>query len=528
MAFKLIVEDASGPQGEVLLRPGANTLGRAATCNVMLDSPFLSRRHARLVVSGDTLEVFDLDSHNGLFVNGAKVRKAGLVQGDALFAGSRKLVVVHAEDADVQRDPETQMVRAALPEQLLTSLDDLQALALREALSSDDATVRNLAMMYRVTERDARNLGHDEFLRDMLDLLRESTLASLAILLIQDDKGVLMPRAILREGDASSSPALPSTWPLARKVCDEREILFTRDVQAPPGLLEPLWSAAVPLAVLCAPLIHENLVKGCVLVARGFQDSGYADAEVELVAAIAHLLAGRLSEEPVERPPERSDEVERMVRSAHPGRMADRLMEYLHGGPFGGPSVTREQGVVVYAELTGVEDKLDHVPIEAAEKLMAEFHARALEAADRFGGHLEAAFACGVALVFTGSEPHTALTALRAAVRVASLNLASLIPGFDTAGVRVGVDVGPLTTGLIGRERVMYMLMGKAARVAARVADVAQSGQVVATAELRTVLGNQSNVQVVALGPHALRGFARPVELFLLDDPALRGEEGAS
>jgi DNA-binding winged helix-turn-helix (wHTH) protein len=52
----------------LLLGEGENVIGRDPGCNVWLDVPGVSRRHARVVVSGDAVAVEDLGSKNGTFV----------------------------------------------------------------------------------------------------------------------------------------------------------------------------------------------------------------------------------------------------------------------------------------------------------------------------------------------------------------------------------------------------------------------------------------------------------------------------
>ena len=71
------------------LRPGENVLGRDPDDGIDLDSPTVSRRHARIQISatGPTLE--DLDSKNGTFLKGERVTTAvALSNGDEIRAGS--------------------------------------------------------------------------------------------------------------------------------------------------------------------------------------------------------------------------------------------------------------------------------------------------------------------------------------------------------------------------------------------------------------------------------------------------------
>ena len=76
------------------LQPGAiKTIGRASRADFILDVALVSRLHCRLTASDDNLEVVDLESTNGTFVNDERVDKANLVTGDRLRIGRVELTV---------------------------------------------------------------------------------------------------------------------------------------------------------------------------------------------------------------------------------------------------------------------------------------------------------------------------------------------------------------------------------------------------------------------------------------------------
>jgi DNA-binding winged helix-turn-helix (wHTH) protein len=71
------------------LRPGDNILGREPEDGVNLDSPTVSRRHARISISGADAVLEDLGSKNGTFVGGEPVSTAvQLKDGDEIRTGS--------------------------------------------------------------------------------------------------------------------------------------------------------------------------------------------------------------------------------------------------------------------------------------------------------------------------------------------------------------------------------------------------------------------------------------------------------
>jgi DNA-binding winged helix-turn-helix (wHTH) protein len=70
------------------LQPGENVLGRDEAC-IRIDSPTVSRRHARIRISGTEAVIEDLGSKNGTFVSGERVSAAvRLRDGDEVQVGS--------------------------------------------------------------------------------------------------------------------------------------------------------------------------------------------------------------------------------------------------------------------------------------------------------------------------------------------------------------------------------------------------------------------------------------------------------
>jgi len=73
----------------VPLREGENILGRVEDAVVWIDSPRVSRRHARIVVSGGKATIEDLGSKNGTFVSGHRIdRPTSLEGGDEIVLGA--------------------------------------------------------------------------------------------------------------------------------------------------------------------------------------------------------------------------------------------------------------------------------------------------------------------------------------------------------------------------------------------------------------------------------------------------------
>jgi len=69
-------------------------VGRSRECDIRLTDPNVSRKHAELRNENGSYWVIDLDSTNGLEVNGRRVQRAKLANGDVILMGSTELTFV--------------------------------------------------------------------------------------------------------------------------------------------------------------------------------------------------------------------------------------------------------------------------------------------------------------------------------------------------------------------------------------------------------------------------------------------------
>lgn len=90
----------SGPLiGKLLqLKEGSTTIGRATDADIEINDARISRHHVRLNVDGEKVTVEDLGSTNGTFVNGAKISKKELSDGDKIQISSQLIFKFALQD----------------------------------------------------------------------------------------------------------------------------------------------------------------------------------------------------------------------------------------------------------------------------------------------------------------------------------------------------------------------------------------------------------------------------------------------
>jgi hypothetical protein len=191
-------------QGTVVpLADGAELLiGRESDLDIVLQEDMVSRKHAKVTIRGDEIQISDLGSTNGTFVNGQKVKRARLGEGDRVLVGTSLMKVVRA-DATAE---------APLP---------------RPGTPAPHATRRPAAMQGRLDEVP---------LPDLLQLLSASRKTGVLVL----DAGSVEGHVHFADGKVTgcmlgSAPALPPQKAFARLLAFERGAFELRPAEEVPA-----------------------------------------------------------------------------------------------------------------------------------------------------------------------------------------------------------------------------------------------------------------------------------------------------
>ncbi len=94
LMWMLDASDPSLKQTTFRIAAGAvKTIGRSTGAEFMIEAPLVSRLHCQVTATADGIDVKDLDSTNGTFVNGRRVTTARLQAGDRLRVGRVELTI---------------------------------------------------------------------------------------------------------------------------------------------------------------------------------------------------------------------------------------------------------------------------------------------------------------------------------------------------------------------------------------------------------------------------------------------------
>jgi len=89
---RLIISCADEEPREYPLTHGRFVIGRTAENDIQLDSRFVSRHHAQLTMGPRTAVVEDLNSTNGIYFGGRRIKRRTLKDGEAFVIGEHELM----------------------------------------------------------------------------------------------------------------------------------------------------------------------------------------------------------------------------------------------------------------------------------------------------------------------------------------------------------------------------------------------------------------------------------------------------
>lgn len=162
---------------------GVTLIGRSLDCHVTIEDPLVSRQHARVVIEDDVARVEDLESRNGVKLNGATIKApTPLKDGDRLRIGTQDLVFCRVDPVGAAHAKTTGVLRLCAncrlpyPREMLqcpncAATEQTDEETLSGAHGSEKQTAWSLQLLTEALEK-ALTLGRDQ---DAERIIRRAT-----------------------------------------------------------------------------------------------------------------------------------------------------------------------------------------------------------------------------------------------------------------------------------------------------------------------------------------------------------------
>ena len=241
---------------------------------------------------------------------------------------------------------------------------------------------------------------------------------------------------------------------------------------------------------------------------------GFTDAEVELLAGIMPPLTLAILLQTTHRDT-------RTLLTTYLGRhAADRVL----AGNIVRGRAEPIRAVVWFSDLVGFTRISDNMSAGNVLALLNDYAQVQIEAIEAHAGHVLKFIGDGLLAIFPDDDTTKACArALDAAIemrkRIAALNVKRAAAGLPVTDTHLALHVGELLYGnLGGPRRLDFTVLGSAVNEAARIEALCASldQKVIVSWAFHEAAGD-ARARLVSLGRYAMKGIARPQELFTLD-----------
>ena len=483
---KLIVQLSGGRFRELELER-TNSLGRHPDQDIQVMDPLVSKEHLIVEQLAGEWYLRDLDSRNGTWVNGERVKGRVRIQNnDRIKVGTTHLVFINRGDrkptgdhtvtignsleSSIQGSLYRESAEEFLPVDLMPSID---------ALKRDYEKLRLASRLHREVAFDVRL---EVLLPRVLDHLFGLFKADRGVILLDEGQGVLQPRAVkVRGKEEQESIQLSQT--ILNKVLSERAAVLTRDAQ-----MDDRFQRAQSVIIqgirstMCVPLLaRDSSVMGVIhldslVVANAFteKDLGMLQA-VALQAAIA-IENSRLVER-IEREAVTRQKLEKMLSPNLVEKVVSGDVKIQKGGEL-------REVVVMFTDIRQFSQIVEKMPPQEVVGLLNEYFEVLVDVVFEFDGTLDKFLGDGMMAVWGApvADPQAAEKAIRCAVAmqqtVQRFNALRRLDGKLPIWTGIGIDKGQAIVGYTGSTRTMsYTAIGPTVNIASRLCAAARPGE---------------------------------------------------
>lgn len=484
---KLAGRLADGKFGEFSLGV-RTTLGRHPANTLRLVDREVSKEHATIERVGTVFVLRDLNSSNGIFVNGRRVRELRLRDGDEIALGNSRLVFSSGEGATTS--PGVTVVGSAqsMPAFLaqLEHKEDnefrpVDQITDQQAIRQDYEKLRIANEFHRMVglERDQKSLL-DKILKVAFQLLA----ADNAVLFLPNEQGELEPQAVSRRKGGEDEVVVSDT--VLKRVTETRQAVLTAN-----AILDSRFSSSESIvaqgirSAMAVPLLTKGALKGVLFCDTRERTNAFSEKDLKILSGIASQAAVALENADLARKIEveavTRAELSRFLSKAVADAVIQGQVEQLRA-----PKLTEVS--VIFADIRGFTRMSEADPPEETVAMLNAFFTAMASVVFRHEGNLDKFIGDCVMAVWgpPASHPDAAARALRAALEmqheVELLNQQREAAGQKRIEVGIGVNTGQAVVGYMGStERHEYTAIGDSVNTASRLCSIARGSEVICT-----------------------------------------------
>lgn len=501
MTDRLVVIDGPFAGAEVSLGE-STSIGRSDENDLVLNNPYVSRRHARLIREIDGYTIENLSTAQMPRPGAPLITRRMLRVGDRFVIGPITLRILESDAVPDAAGKDILLIqRTRSPAH--TVFDRLPA---TPSLDAGDIGKRLSAL---IDVGLALQTEHE--IDRLLERIAQALLGTLEIdrcgIFLRDEKD---PVIVMSGGGRAEKSALPFSRTLLSRAIDNGEAFLTEDAGADSRLSTDSIIGAAIRSAMVAPMWGRDRIIGAVVVENSGRPAAFGGEDLRLLVALANS-GGTAIENSflLKKVKQEAEERAALARFLSPV-VADEVRKH---GVMDKLKGARRRITVLFTDIRGFTSLAESLEpeellegLDRALTLMSEAILAEEGTIDKFTGD-------GVLAFFGAPLPQDdhAARALRSALAIRDLCGALATRSGRPLRAGIGVATGEAIVGPIGSKlRLEYTAIGDVVNVASRLVGMAAAGQILASGETgRAAPGFETRT----LGSSALKGRSESIEI---------------
>jgi adenylate cyclase len=540
-----LIEQSDGP-APVLheLRLGCNRIGRELSNDIVFVHSSLSRNHAEIELTQETVYIRDLGSLNHTYVNESQINQCPLQDGDLIRFGGVVCKFVTALRSDPQRLPNTaELVPTAedLPGSkkfsVLTQLPpDHTSTTLAELITQNSPDQKHSVINLRQQESHARTVDKLKILLEVskqlsapqaLDQLLDNILNLLFEIMHVDRGGILLfdvqthqleQRAVkFRNGIPETKNFYSAT--IAESVYQQGEAILAADAANDSRFNDSRSILQQSIhASMCVPLKPKNEVVGVLYVDNLSLTYAYNLEDLEFLSGLANQAAIALDNAQLYQQIQTETVLRTRLEQFFPKSVWKKIEEE------GGLGIIETDVTVLFADIsrfTQLSSQME--PRQIIEMLNEYFTVLVEEIIFKYEGTLANYMGDGLLAVWGAPYAHSedADRAVQAAIAmqkaVCAINQRWAQQRNLQIQIHIGLNSGTVAAGNIGSERlIQFGTIGDTVNVGSRICDTAKADEIFLSQSTVSRLKNRQ-LPLHKTEPVQVKGKTEPLQLYRLD-----------
>lgn len=519
MSPKLIITNSETSRSYEFELTGYDTrIGRAVDRNdIVLEDAQVSRQHASITRTGQTLTLIDPGSANGTFINGHRIEEHVLKDRDLFLIG--KYIFEFSDQAaaavsikyEEKKIGNTVLLRA--PSELGSVIPKMDS-AIVSAVDPGSKSLLNyvevlrkkaetLARIYELNQMLGSDFSQEDIFKKVSEMVFRLTPADRFLVLLKDaDEGELATVAAeFRNPDGSQARGqITISKTVVDRVMSERISLLSFDTQADERFLAAQSIMLQNISsVMCAPLLGKDGVLGVIYVDCRERLRLLREDDLDLLNAVAAETSIAVDNALTHKRLVKEELARAKYRRFMPAHVVDEILANPDSVMLGGANCCV---TVLFSDIRGFTSMSEQLNPEIVVQILNEYFADMTPIVFDHHGMLDKFMGDGMMALFGVPYPtdDAASNAVSAAIAMqcgmAMLNEDLKTLGLAEIAIGIGINTGTATVGYIGsRERTDYTAIGDAVNLAARLEKRAEPGQIIISRHTLDAIGSEFPVR---------------------------------